>query len=100
MLGLKFAVGAEEPTSSIGSAKGSKSAFFELESTDSASEPASQAVAWSATTDPQVSFEGSDLAFARTSWAVSSLTRTASVACCLEKESFAAAVTIVHQQVV
>lgn len=41
MLGLKFAVAAEEPTSSIGSAKGSNSAFFELESTDSASEPAS-----------------------------------------------------------
>ena len=36
MLGLKFAVAAEKPTtSSIGSAIGSDSTFFELGSTDS-----------------------------------------------------------------
>jgi hypothetical protein len=94
MLGLKFA--AEEPTSSIGSAKGSKSTPFAEGSADSASGPAASVVAWVATTEPQVSFEGPDSAFARTRWAVSSLARTVPAACCLVMASFAATATIVH----
>ena len=97
MLGSKFAaVAVEEPTSSIGSVKGSKSTPFAESSTDSAaSKPKASAVAWVATTEPQVSFEGSDSAFARTRWVVSSLIRTASAAYCLEMVLFAAA-TIVN----
>ena len=98
MLGSKFAAAAvEEPTSSIGSVKGSKSTPFAESSTDSAaSRSEASAVAWAATTEPQVSFEGSDSAFARTRWVVSNLIRTASAAYCLEMVLFAAAATIVH----
>jgi hypothetical protein len=94
MLGLKFA--AEEPASSCGSARDSKSTLFAEGSADSALRPAASAAAWAATTEPQVSFEEPDSAFARTRLAVSSLARTAPAACCLEMASFAAAVTIVH----
>ena len=87
---------AEEPTSTIGSTTGSKSRLFAEGSADSASGTAASAVALAATTEPQASSEGPDLAFARTRWAVSTLARTASAACCLVMASFAAAVTIVH----
>ena len=98
MLGSKFAaVAVEESISSIESAKGSKSMPFGESSTDSAaSGPEASAVAWAATTEPQVSFEGSDSEFARTRWVVSSLIQTASAAYCLEMVLFAAAATIEH----
>jgi hypothetical protein len=94
MLGLKFA--AEEPASSIGSARDFKSMPFAKGSVDSELGPAASAAVWAATTELQVSSEGPDSAFARTRWAVSNLARTAPAACCLEMASFAAAVTIVH----
>ena len=58
MLGLIFA--AEVPTSTIGSATGSRSAPFAEGSANSAWGPAASAVARAATTEPQVSSEGPD----------------------------------------